>query len=96
MLDKLGVGTSTLTAIAQTLAGGVLGFVASAVVAALRISTFAFFTYYFSADGPRLRRWTAQPCHSGSRRCRPRVGAGVRRPAATRRPASGSRLSAAA
>ena len=60
MLDKLGVGTSTLTAIAQNLAGGVLGFVASVVAAAFSTLTFAFFTYYFSADGPRLRRWIAQ------------------------------------
>ena len=60
MLDKLGVGTSTLTTIAQNLAGGVLGFVASVVAAAFSTLTFAFFTYYFSADGPRLRRWIAQ------------------------------------
>ena len=60
MLDRLGVGTSTLTTIAQNLAGGVLGFVASVVAAAFSTLTFAFFTYYFSADGPRLRRWIAQ------------------------------------
>ena len=60
MLDRLGVGTSTLTTIAQNLAGGLLGFVASVVAAAFGTLTFAFFTYYFSADGPRLRRWLAQ------------------------------------
>ena len=60
MLDQLGVGTSTLTTIAQNLAGGVLGFVASVVAAAFSTLTFVFFTYYFSADGPRLRRWIAQ------------------------------------
>jgi predicted PurR-regulated permease PerM len=60
MLDRLGVGTSTLTTLAQNLAGGVLGFVASVVAAAFSTLTFVFFTYYFSADGPRLRRWLAQ------------------------------------
>lgn len=60
LLDRLGVGTSTLTTIAQNLAGGVLGFLASVVSAAFGTLTFAFFTYYFSADGPRLRRWIAQ------------------------------------
>ncbi|MDC5699062.1 AI-2E family transporter [Intrasporangium calvum] len=60
LLDRLGVGTSTLTTVAQNLAGGVLGFLVSVVAAAFSTLTFAFFTYYFSADGPRLRRWIAQ------------------------------------
>lgn len=60
ILERLGVGTSTLTTVAQNLAGGVLGFLASVVAAAFSSLTFAFFTYYFSADGPRLRRWIAQ------------------------------------
>ncbi len=60
ILDRLGVGTSTLTGVAQNLAGGLLGVVAAVVGAAFSTFTFAFFTYYFSADGPRLRRWLAQ------------------------------------
>jgi predicted PurR-regulated permease PerM len=60
ILDKLGVGTGALTAIAQNLAGGVLGIVASVLSAAFSTLTFAFFTFYFSADSPRLRRWIAQ------------------------------------
>ncbi len=60
ILERLGVGTSTLTTVAQNLAGGVLGFLASVVAAAFSSLTFAFFTFYFSADGPRLRRWIAQ------------------------------------
>lgn len=60
LLEKLGVGTTTLTTVAQNLAGGVFGFIASVVGAAFSSLTFAFFAYYFSADGPRLRRWLAQ------------------------------------
>jgi predicted PurR-regulated permease PerM len=41
-------------------AGGVLGFLTSVVSAAFSTFTFAFFTYYFSADAPRLRRWMAR------------------------------------
>ena len=60
LLDRLGVGTSTLTTVAQNLAGGVLGFLLSVVAAAFSTLTFAFFAFYFSADGPRLRRWIGQ------------------------------------
>lgn len=60
ILDKLGVGQSNLTSLAQNLAGGVLGFLLSILSAAFSTLTFAFFTFYFSADGPRLRRWLAQ------------------------------------
>lgn len=60
LLETLGMGTSTLTTIAQKLAGGVLGVIAAIVSAAFSTLTFAFFTFYFSADGPRLRRWVAR------------------------------------
>lgn len=59
VLDKLGLGTATLTSVATNLAGGVLGFLAQVLSAAFGTLTFAFFTYYFSADAPRLRRWLA-------------------------------------
>lgn len=60
ILDRLGVGTSTLTSVAQNLAGGLIGVVAAVLAAAFSTFTFAFFTYYFAADAPRLRRWIAQ------------------------------------
>lgn len=60
ILDRLGVGTSTLTTVAQNLAGGLIGVVAAILAAAFSTFTFAFFTYYFAADAPRLRRWLAQ------------------------------------
>jgi predicted PurR-regulated permease PerM len=60
LLERLGVGTSTLTSVAQNLAGGLFGVVAAVLAAAFSTLTFAFFTYYFSADAPRLRRWLAQ------------------------------------
>ena len=60
ILERLGVGTSTLTSVAQNLAGGLLGVVAAVLAAAFSTFTFAFFTYYFAADAPRLRRWLAQ------------------------------------
>jgi predicted PurR-regulated permease PerM len=60
LLERLGVGTSTLTTMAQNLAGGLLGVVVAVLGAAFSTFTFAFFTYYFSADAPRLRRWMAQ------------------------------------
>jgi predicted PurR-regulated permease PerM len=59
-VNKLGGGTGALTSIAQNLAGGVLGIVASILSAAFSTLTFAFFTFYLSADSPRLRRWIAQ------------------------------------
>lgn len=60
LLQRLGVGTSTLTTVAQNLAGGLIGVLAAVLAAAFSTLTFAFFTYYFSADAPRLRRWLAQ------------------------------------
>jgi predicted PurR-regulated permease PerM len=60
LLQRLGVGTSTLTTLAQNLAGGLIGVLAAVLAAAFSTLTFAFFTYYFSADAPRLRRWLAQ------------------------------------
>jgi predicted PurR-regulated permease PerM len=60
LLDQLGIGTTALASVAQNLAGGLFGVVAAVLGAAFGSLTFAFFTYYFSADGPRLRRWVAQ------------------------------------
>ncbi|WP_347352527.1 AI-2E family transporter [Intrasporangium sp.] len=60
ILQRLGVGTGVLTNAAQNLAGGVIGIVAAILSAAFSTLTFAFFTFYLSADSPRLRRWIAQ------------------------------------
>lgn len=59
ILQRLGIGTSALTTIAQNLAGGAIGFIFSVFSAAFGTLTTIFFTYYLSADGPRLRRWIA-------------------------------------
>lgn len=60
LLKQLGVGTSTLTTMAQNLAGGLLGVVAAVLSAAFGTLTLGFFTFYLSADQLRLRRWLAQ------------------------------------
>ncbi len=60
LLNDLGLGTATLTTIAQNLAGGLLGVLLSVLGAAFNTVTFAFFTFYCSADGPRLRRWVGR------------------------------------
>jgi predicted PurR-regulated permease PerM len=60
VLAELSGGTSTLATVAQGLAGGLIGAVATVVGAAFSSLTFAFFTFYFSADQPRLRRWVAR------------------------------------
>jgi predicted PurR-regulated permease PerM len=60
ILKELGIGTSALTSAATSLAGGLVGAVATVVGAAFSSLTFAFFTFYLSADQPRLRRWVAR------------------------------------
>lgn len=60
ILKQLGIGTSALTSAAQSLAGGLVGALATVVGAAFSSLTFAFFTFYLSADQPRLRRWVAR------------------------------------
>jgi predicted PurR-regulated permease PerM len=60
LMARLRLTPSALNAIATNVAGGVLGFLASVVSAAFSTFTFAFFTFYFSADAPRLRRWIAR------------------------------------
>jgi predicted PurR-regulated permease PerM len=53
-------GSSGLTTLATDLAGGLIGVVASVLGAFFSSITFFFFTFYFSADSPRLRRWVAR------------------------------------
>lgn len=59
ILANLGLGPEALADLARNFAGGLLGFLAQVASAAFGTLTFAFFTYYFSADAPRLRRWIA-------------------------------------
>jgi predicted PurR-regulated permease PerM len=60
VMARLNLTPAALNTIAANVAGGVLGFILSVVSAAFSTFTFAFFTFYFSADAPRLRRWIAQ------------------------------------
>lgn len=60
ILKELGIGTSALTSAATSLAGGLVGAVATVLGAAFASLTFAFFTFYLSAYQPRLRRWVAR------------------------------------
>lgn len=46
-----------LGAVAASVAGGVVSFVATLLKSLFSVFTFAFFTYYLSADAPRLKRW---------------------------------------
>lgn len=56
--DLLG-GPLDLSAVAGSVAGGVISFAATLVGSVFSVFTFAFFTFYLSADAPRLRRWLA-------------------------------------
>ncbi|GAA2467029.1 AI-2E family transporter [Terrabacter carboxydivorans] len=60
ILKELGIGTAALTSAATSLAGGLVGAVTTVLGAAFASLTFAFFTFYLSADQPRLRRWVAR------------------------------------
>ncbi|WP_256839365.1 AI-2E family transporter [Ornithinimicrobium faecis] len=59
LLDKIGEPLD-LGAVASSVAGGVFSFVASLVGSLFSVFTFAFFVYYLTADGPRLRTWLAR------------------------------------
>jgi predicted PurR-regulated permease PerM len=59
MLKAVGITQDTLTGWAKELAGGAFGLVVSAFSALFSSFTFVLFTFYFSADAPRLQRWLA-------------------------------------
>jgi predicted PurR-regulated permease PerM len=59
-LKAIGITQETLTDWAQQLAGGALGFVVSVLGAIFSSFTFLLFTFYLSADAPRLKRWVAR------------------------------------
>ena len=60
LLDQFTGGTSGLSSLAGDLAGGLIGVVAAVLGAFFSSITFFFFTYYLSADSPRLRMWVAR------------------------------------
>ena len=60
-LGKIGITQETLTEWAKQLAGGVLGFVVSVLGAIFSSFTFLLFTFYFSADAPRLQALDRPP-----------------------------------
>lgn len=49
-----------LGAVASTVAGGVFSFVAALIGSLFQVLTLAFFVFYLTADGPRLRTWLAR------------------------------------
>ena len=59
-LAAIGITQDTLTTWAKELAGGALGLIVSVVGAFFSSFTFLLFTFYFSADAPRLKRWVAR------------------------------------
>lgn len=59
LLEMAGIDTSDLAAAAAEVGVTVLAFVVSVVGSIFGIFTFALFTFYLSADMPRLERWFA-------------------------------------
>ena len=60
LLDQFTGGTTGLAKVAGDLAGGLIGVVAAVLGAFFSSITFFFFTFYLSADNPRLRMWVAR------------------------------------
>lgn len=59
LLDNLNLTTDQITEIAGSLAGGLLGVLASVVGLVFDFVTILVFSFYFSADSPRIKRWIA-------------------------------------
>lgn len=59
-LTAIGITPDVLTEWVKDAAGGLLGFVVSAVAGFFSTFTFLLFLFYFSADAPRLKRWVAR------------------------------------
>ena len=60
LLAQFTAGSGGLNNLAGDLAGGLIGAVAAVLGVFFSSVTFFFFTFYFSADSPRLRRWVAR------------------------------------
>jgi predicted PurR-regulated permease PerM len=59
ILSQLNIQPSQVAQYAGQIVGGVLGLLGSVVGGFFSMFTFALFTFYFAADGPRFRRWVA-------------------------------------
>jgi predicted PurR-regulated permease PerM len=57
--ENLSLTSEQVTTIASSLAGGVLGLFASVVGAVFSVVTILVFSFYFSADAPRIKRFLA-------------------------------------
>lgn len=57
--ENLSLNAEQVTTIASSLAGGVLGLFASVVGAVFSVVTILVFSFYFSADAPRIKRFLA-------------------------------------
>ncbi len=59
ILTAIGVTQESISEWVTDLAGGALGLIVSGLSALFSSFTFLLFTFYFSADAPRLKRWLA-------------------------------------
>lgn len=59
ILSQLNLDPSQVAGYAAQIIGGVLGLLGSVVGGVFSLFTFALFAFYFSADGPRFRRYIA-------------------------------------
>lgn len=59
LLDNLNITTEQATDIAGSLAGGILAVFVGVVGAVFDFVTVLVFSFYFSADSPRIKRWIA-------------------------------------
>ena len=59
ILNQLNIHPIQVAQYAGQVVGGVLGLLGSVVGGFFSLFTFALFAFYFSADGPRFRRWVA-------------------------------------
>ncbi|MEW9551926.1 AI-2E family transporter [Nonomuraea sp. NPDC050783] len=60
ILSSINLTPQQAATYAQDLVGGVLGLLGTITAAVFNTFTLLLLTFYFSADGPRLRRWLAQ------------------------------------
>ncbi|MDO8732381.1 MAG: AI-2E family transporter [Actinomycetota bacterium] len=60
ILNSFNIDTNDITSIATKLGVNALGFLSSVVGSVFGVFSFALFTFYLSADMPRLKRWVCQ------------------------------------
>lgn len=59
IINQLNIDSSQVAQYAGQVLGGILGLLGSVVGGVFSLFTFALFAFYFSADGPRFRRYVA-------------------------------------